>query len=850
MHFLHIADAHFGYETMKGSKIANSAIRHNYMEGLTETICNININKRLDFILFTGDIVWSASSEEYSEAASWLMDLIERCGLTSKDLFICPGNHDIDRGEIEDVQFPDSQKAADYFLQVEKMSKLQRRFSSYINFCNDMKLSQYRLGSLENYLIGYRDIGKYRIVCINTAWCAKCDDVKDKMWIGSGFVEILKEELKENNKLTITIMHHPSYCWHEEERSNYSETTNVYKEVCMFSDMVLTGHCHETSSTLEYKYNAVISSTGALFQGRNYANCFYTYEIDCENKDNQIRVRHFWDNNNWRKEAEKFCLQQDWKFEHIEKHHTTTNFIKKCNHNSVYSTMMLQSNLYCIAGQIIKYVPIVGSWYKDNNEYYYGDFNIYVRDNLYQLPQEILNSFYENSIALEDINNIENNVYEEKVRFDGFKVQINGGERPHCFNLQFSKTTYRDFLIVKSIIDKKVDSCDTIRTKYLSEKNSLISNELPNICGVGIFIITSDEKLIISESSSYVAVNPEKYIYSASGTMNWDGDNTNPFHDVMRECKEEIGYEPNIENLRLYSIGMDYETAYYQFSFYEYSNKTAREIIEGANMARDFNIEIQRIIPVDFKCSAVMDILNRNNRWDETAKANLFTLAAKEFGLEAIKKYIDPILHKENYRRNMIRMWNMRAERKGRLPVLSSRYPVQRLKRKSDEYIDAVIGFIDEDLSDKSILELGGGIGLFTKYFAECAKTVTSVDVCEKMIEKNRSYLGDKLIQKVDYENCFFQDYETEKHFDILICSLVLIHNEPELDEIVQKMKSLSDVIYLFEHTDQGVQVSMHTHLKTANEYISMFPEYDIIKKSSHMLCQDEISFIKFQRSV
>jgi len=116
------------------------------------------------------------------------------------------------------------------------------------------------------------------------------------------------------------------------------------------------------------------------------------------------------------------------------------------------------------------------------------------------------------------------------------------------------------------------------------------------------------------------------------------------------------------------------------------------------------------------------------------------------------------------------------------------------------------------------------------------------------MIQKSKQYLG-LLSHRVDYINCFFQDYETSKHFDILVCSLVLIHNAPELDEITRNMKRLADVIYLFEHTDQETQVGMYTDLKTVDEYIAMFPEYTVIKQSSHMLCQDKISFIKFQKN-
>lgn len=138
-----------------------------------------------------------------------------------------------------------------------------------------------------------------------------------------------------------------------------------------------------------------------------------------------------------------------------------------------------------------------------------------------------------------------------------------------------------------------------------------------------------------------MAVNPERYIYTASGSMNWADEKTNPFCDIIRECEEEIGYCPDIEKLKLYSFGIDYDTGYYQFSFYEKSDKTAEELMENASMARDFHIELQKIIAVDFHYKAVWKLISENE-WDETAKANLITLMVKNFSKRIVEKHIDP----------------------------------------------------------------------------------------------------------------------------------------------------------------------------------------------------------------
>ncbi len=842
MHFLHIADVHFGCECRNGLRQADIAARNNYMKKLTDTILAIHRRKKLDFILFTGDIAFSASAKEYVLAAQWLNKVLRDCNLDAQHLFVCPGNHDIDRGEAEDLQFPNNQAMANRFLQVEKLPKLSRRFSDYIKFCGDMGFEPYKIGQEESFLVGLRDMGDYRIVCLNTAWFAINDEVRNDMWIGAGFTEILSAQLSEQEKPTITMMHHPKTCWHEEECSNFDGTDNVYAAVCTFSDLVLTGHCHETSTELESAHNALIGGTGALFERKNYSNCFYEYDIDFSAKPGQKRICHFWHNNSWHHDSKAFSLCRTFGARTPAQSPTPPTGLL------AYENESMQSNLYSIANKILRYVPIIGSWNPGEAEYYRGDFKFTVSSEYYRLPKEIMDCFYSLPYSCEEFEGIEGNVLEPKVRLDNYRIQLRGGARPHYFQMQFSKAAYRDFLIEKAVMDQKLPSGQTVREKYLSETNALVSHALPNVCGVGIFVITSDQKLLISEASPYVIVNPNQLIYSASGSMDWNGEATNPFEDVIRECKEEIGYMPSIETLKLYSVGMDYATGYYQFSFYERANIPAAEIMQRARMARDFRIEIKRIIPIDFTLDGVMDILSDENPWDETAKANLFTLAVKNFGIDAVKKRLSPSFERTEYRQKVTQMWRRRAQRSGRFPVLSSRYPVQDLDRKSDEYVEAVLQFIDEDLSDKSILEVGGGIGLFTKHFAEQAKEITCVDVCEEMIEKNRQNLGSELAEKVDYVHAFIQDYETDKHFDLLVCSLVLIHNASELEEITTKMKELSDVIYLFEHTDQQTQVGMYTDIKTAAEYIAMFSEYTVKKRSAHMLCQDSISFIKLCR--
>jgi len=196
---------------------------------------------------------------------------------------------------------------------------------------------------------------------------------------------------------------------------------------------------------------------------------------------------------------------------------------------------------------------------------------------------------------------------------------------------EFSKICYRDFLITNNALDDLIEHTDglTFRQKYFPT-NSLYNSQvglLSNICGVGIFIITSDNKILIREASDFVTVGAGLYGFSASGTMN----EVEPFAEVMRGCKAEINHEINLKNLHLFSFGMDTEKAYYQFSFYEKSQLSSSEIISESWRAEEFSAEFKGLFPIDFTYSTIVNSI-QTKKWDGTSAASLMILCSKFFG--------------------------------------------------------------------------------------------------------------------------------------------------------------------------------------------------------------------------
>lgn len=84
-------------------------------------------------------------------------------------------------------------------------------------------------------------------------------------------------------------------------------------------------------------------------------------------------------------------------------------------------------------------------------------------------------------------------------------------------------------------------------------------------------------------------------------------------------------------------------------------------------------------------------------------------------------------------------------------------------------------------LSDKVILDFGGGTGLLALPLAKQAKSVTVVDISEKMLEQARLKVEQQAIKNIQFLEQDLPKNPLEKEFDCLAVSRVL-HHMPDLD--------------------------------------------------------------------
>ena len=84
-------------------------------------------------------------------------------------------------------------------------------------------------------------------------------------------------------------------------------------------------------------------------------------------------------------------------------------------------------------------------------------------------------------------------------------------------------------------------------------------------------------------------------------------------------------------------------------------------------------------------------------------------------------------------------------------------------------------------LSDKEILDFGGGTGLLALPLAQQAKSVTLVDISERMLEQARLKADQQEIKNIQFLEQDLLVNPLEEQFDLIVVSRVL-HHMPDID--------------------------------------------------------------------
>lgn len=231
---------------------------------------------------------------------------------------------------------------------------------------------------------------------------------------------------------------------------------------------------------------------------------------------------------------------------------------------------------------------------------------------------------------------------EKKMRLTSFEDDVTP---PFDYGLTYSSVYYSDYVKFCRLDYPFTDAAGrkvTMRSLYVNRHSGLnlfspqATLELPNECGCGVFIITSDNYLILQKrnNDSKLMFYPDLYGYSASGSIDMDADDHHdgsfiPRNGIEREAGEELGTDLGSARLSLVGFGFDNDVMFYQFSFLALSSERREDYEDEIRCAKDgLGREIAGICFIDLTAlyergshldASLLEILRDPKRWDHAA---------------------------------------------------------------------------------------------------------------------------------------------------------------------------------------------------------------------------------------
>ena len=302
--WLHLSDWH-----QQGEDFNRKVVRDALIKDIKERAEKISTDlATIDFIVFSGDVAFFGKKEEYEMAIQELFDpVLEATGLTKDKLFIIPGNHDLNRKEIELLPpkihdpFSSKDEVIEWLTNDKKRNKLLEPFEAYKEF-----ITQYTGQDSPDYAsIKRLDVNgkKIALLGINSAlMCARNKIIKnDKeevndyghLIVGKPQIYDALQQIAEAD-IRIAVLHHP-FNW----LNNFidSQIAEYLGKVCHF---ILQGHQHMQEIYINNGTvgDCVIIPGGASYDRRDsnsqrYVNSYNFVHLSWETKQWRIFPRRW-----------------------------------------------------------------------------------------------------------------------------------------------------------------------------------------------------------------------------------------------------------------------------------------------------------------------------------------------------------------------------------------------------------------------------------------------------------------------------------------------------------------------------------------------------------------------------
>lgn len=287
---LHISDLH-----------APAEVHHDQREIVEAALADIEAqdrNLRVDIAVFSGDLAFDGTAEGLASGREVLLEPLAGL-LPQRPVFVVPGNHDVNRGLIDQIyeaglQTLTSRDALDAVLRDESsLAQATERLQDWEQFESEWEVgvelaSVDPLAKVARFSSGNVEIG---VACLNTAWRASGgDEDRGRLLVGEAQIDAALAAV-DDAEVRIVVMHHP-LTWlagfDSESTRSRLESTGAF---------VLTGHDHTADPTTEIGIGgaAVYGRAGCMYAGHSYSNSYTLVDIDPRTRRVRVEVRRWWE---------------------------------------------------------------------------------------------------------------------------------------------------------------------------------------------------------------------------------------------------------------------------------------------------------------------------------------------------------------------------------------------------------------------------------------------------------------------------------------------------------------------------------------------------------------------------
>jgi len=273
--------------------------------------------KKIDFIVFSGDLAFSGKYDQYQQAkTNFLKDIKVVTGVKEDDkIFFVPGNHDLDDKKLVEIKKigkthvdePIPQNNEGYISLWNDecrndsgfINLLRYPFSSFRDFASeyanqrDADYVSYKRLFIEGSSIGLfgfnSAIMSRRIIKNNENEPTVDANEKDRLILGTLQMEKARKLLKKHkNEINIAVFHHPiDWLIQSEKRSTILTLNNYF-------DFLLCGHTHDYQLPQNQQGSCIFINAGSAYDSKPWVNSYNFCHLDLESRKATLYQR-IWD---------------------------------------------------------------------------------------------------------------------------------------------------------------------------------------------------------------------------------------------------------------------------------------------------------------------------------------------------------------------------------------------------------------------------------------------------------------------------------------------------------------------------------------------------------------------------